>query len=74
MAAAYLYHIARAHAFQNGNKRTAYVAALTFLELNHFSVPRESAALEDATVAVAEGAKGKDDIAAIFRALSGCDD
>ena len=36
-AAAYAFGISRAHAFVDGNKRTALVTALTFLRLNGFS-------------------------------------
>lgn len=35
LAAAYAFGIAKAHAFIDGNKRTALVTALTFLSLNH---------------------------------------
>jgi len=34
IAAAYAYGIAKAHAFVDGNKRTGFVAAFTFLRLN----------------------------------------
>ena len=34
LTAAYAYGIAKAHAFVDGNKRTAFVAAFTFLRLN----------------------------------------
>jgi death-on-curing protein len=34
LAAAYAFAIAKAHAFVDGNKRTAFVAAFTFLRLN----------------------------------------
>lgn len=34
IAAAYAFGIAKAHAFIDGNKRTAFVAAVTFLRLN----------------------------------------
>lgn len=34
LAAAYAYGVAKAHAFVDGNKRTAFVTALTFLRLN----------------------------------------
>lgn len=34
IAAAYAFGLAKAHAFVDGNKRTAVVAALTFLRLN----------------------------------------
>lgn len=34
IAAAYAFGVAKAHAFVDGNKRTAFVAAFTFLALN----------------------------------------
>lgn len=34
LAAAYAFGIAKAHAFVDGNKRTAFVTAVTFLRLN----------------------------------------
>lgn len=37
LAAAYAYGIAKAHAFVDGNKRTAFVTAFTFLRLNGFA-------------------------------------
>ena len=37
IAAAYAFGIAKAHAFVDGNKRTAFVTAVTFLKLNGFS-------------------------------------
>lgn len=33
-AAAYAFSIAKAHAFEDGNKRTAFVTGVTFLRLN----------------------------------------
>lgn len=36
LAAAYAFGIAKAHAFVDGNKRTALVTALTFLRLNGY--------------------------------------
>ena len=36
IAAAYWYHISQAHAFADGNKRTACIACSMFLELNGF--------------------------------------
>ena len=36
IAAAYAFGISKAHAFVDGNKRTAFVTALTFLRLNGF--------------------------------------
>ena len=37
IAAAYAYGISKAHAFADGNKRTAFVTAVTFLRLNGHS-------------------------------------
>jgi death-on-curing protein len=37
VAAAYAFGIAKAHAFVDGNKRTAFVTAITFLRLNGFT-------------------------------------
>lgn len=36
IAAAYAFGIAKAHAFVDGNKRTAFVTAVTFLRLNGY--------------------------------------
>jgi death-on-curing protein len=55
MAAAYLFHIARNHPFVDGNKRTALLAALVFLDINGITIERESDALYDLTMGVAEG-------------------
>ena len=38
LAASYGYGVARNHPFIDGNKRTAFVAALLFLAFNHFSL------------------------------------
>lgn len=38
IASAYAFGIAKAHAFVDGNKRTAFVTALTFLRLNGYSL------------------------------------
>lgn len=59
IAAAYLYHIAMAHAFVDGNKRTACFAAMVFLDANgiaHDITPEE---LELATIEVASGQLSK---------------
>lgn len=43
LAAAYAFGIAKAHAFVDGNKRTAFVTALTFLRLNGFGFATDPA-------------------------------
>ena len=42
-AAAYAYSIAKAHAFVDGNKRTAFVTSVTFLRLNGWHFVTEAA-------------------------------
>jgi death-on-curing protein len=54
IAAMYAVAIARGHIFNDGNKRIALVAALTYLKLQDIDVARD-ASLEDEMVAVAEG-------------------
>ena len=42
MAAAYAFGLVKAHAFVDGNKRTALVTALTFLRLNGYGFRPET--------------------------------
>jgi len=62
MAAAYLFHIAQNHAFYDGNKRTAVLAALVFLDINGVDVLPGPDELERATLAVAAGEMAKEEI------------
>lgn len=55
LAAAHGYGISRNHAFIDGNKRTGYVAAELFLELNGFSLAADDAACVLTMLAVAAG-------------------
>ncbi|TKZ20794.1 type II toxin-antitoxin system death-on-curing family toxin [Shimia litoralis] len=48
LTAAYAFGVAKAHAFVDGNKRTAFVTAATFLRLNGFGLHPE--ALEGVSV------------------------
>jgi death-on-curing protein len=65
MAGAYLCHIAKANAFADGNKRTAYVAALVFLRLNGVVVPSDDSLYDLVIDAVA----GRADITAVGHAF-----
>lgn len=69
MAAAYLYHLAKNHAFLDGNKRTALIAALVFLDLNGVDVGSETPGLFDLVVGVASGQVTKVDAAHELRRL-----
>lgn len=55
LAAAYAYGIARNHPFVDGNKRTAWLAAATFLARNGFEIEARQA---DVVMAVEDLAKG----------------
>jgi len=67
MAAAYLFHICRNHAFADGNKRTALAAAEVFLLLNGRQLRATNREVERLTLAVAEGASSKKEVVAFFR-------
>lgn len=55
LAAAYLYGFARNHAFSDGNKRTAYLAAFTFLLINGYLIEATQAKIIELVLAVAAG-------------------
>lgn len=68
LAAAYAYHIAENQSFIDGNKRTAVLTALYFLELNGVdSSPIPNAVLYDAMIGIAEKRLDKPGLAAVFR-------
>lgn len=62
-AAAYLFHLAQAHPFVDGNKRTAFAAMDIFLRLNGYLLDLSDEEAYDLTMAVARGEIGKDEIA-----------
>ena len=67
MAAAYLYGICRNHPFIDGNKRTAVVAALVFLEMNGVEIDADDRAFYDLVIGVAEGRVTKAQVAVFFQ-------
>ncbi len=71
MAAAYAYHICQNHPFADGNKRAALATALVFLDLNGIVPRSEEEELFRLMMGVAEGKKGKDEIAEVMRGLAG---
>jgi death-on-curing protein len=62
-AAAYLYHIVCNHAFNDGNKRTGFGAALLFLKANSIPTKFNKKKYENLVVEVAKGKKTKEEIA-----------
>lgn len=69
MAAAYAFHLAQNQPFVDGNKRTAILAAIVFLDLNGVEIPEATDALYDAMIGIAERRLSKDDVAAVLRRL-----
>jgi death-on-curing protein len=67
IAASYAYHLAQAQAFLDGNKRTAVVTALVFLEINGIMNTPDDLRLYDAMIAIAERRLDQDGPAKIFR-------
>ena len=68
MAAAYLFHITRNHAFIDGNRRAGAKAAITFLLLNDFEPSFSEEELVDLVLSVAQGETSKEQIASFFAA------
>ena len=55
LAAAYGFGVAKAHAFSDGNKRTAFITMMTCLGLNGHELTATEAEVVETMVAVAEG-------------------
>ncbi len=68
IAAMYAVAIARGHCFNDANKRTALVSALTYLETEGV-VMRRSLQLEEIMVDVAQGLVSEQDLALILYSL-----
>ena len=66
MAAAYLFHIVKNHPFADGNKRTAAVAALVFLDWNGVEISAEPGELAEMTLDVVAGNLDKSGVASWF--------
>lgn len=67
MAASYAFGIAKNHPFLDGNKRTALVVAVTFLNLNGYDFDAPSGETYTVFLQLAEGTLSEDDLAAWFR-------
>jgi len=67
LAAAYAFGIAKGHVFHDGNKRAAYVVAVTFLEVNGIVCAPAQPDIVETMVALAEGSLTEDGLAAWFR-------
>lgn len=67
MAAAYAFHICQNHPFIDGNKRTALVSALVFLDMNGEDISHDTNKLYDAMISLATGKLNKSEFAEILR-------
>lgn len=67
LAAAYAFGIAKGLAFHDGNKRAAYVIAITFLDLNGVVCAPSQPDIVETMVALAEGSLGESDLTDWFR-------
>jgi death on curing protein len=63
LAAAYAFALAKGHVFHDGNKRTAYVVAITFLDMNGVACAPEQSDIIDTMVALADGSVSEKDLA-----------
>lgn len=66
-AAAYCFYIVRLHPFFDGNKRTGFMAALTFLLDAGVKPTSDEDELFDAIVGITTGDTEVDDLASLFR-------
>lgn len=69
LAAAYVFGLCSNHGFLDGNKRTAYVVAETFLDLNGYAMDAPDEAVVSTMLAVASGVMPEEQLAQWFRSF-----
>jgi len=69
LAAAYAFGPCNHHGFLDGNKRTAYVVAESFLDLNGYMMDASDEAVVSTMLAVASGVMSEEQLAQWFRSL-----
>jgi len=67
MAAAYLFHLVKNHAFYDGNKRIAALTSAVFLQINGFMVTADENEFEKLVLDAAQSLVTKAEIAEFFR-------
>jgi len=70
LAAAYGFALVKGHPFRDGNKRTAYIAAVVFLELNGITRAPDQADIVTTMRGAADGSVSEADLATWFEANS----
>lgn len=68
LAAAYCFALVRGHVFHDGNKRTAYIVAVVFLEWNSFVCTPEETEIVRTMLGAADGSVSEDELADWFEA------
>ena len=69
LAASYAFGLCSNHGFVDGNKRTAYVVAETFLDLNGYAMDAPDDAVVKTMLAVASGDLPEEQLAKWFRSF-----
>lgn len=69
IAAAYAFNLAESQAFNDGNKRTAAAAAITFLTLNDVRFPKDDGSVYNALIEIAQKRLDKPGLAKVLRKL-----
>lgn len=69
LAAAYAFGLCNNHGFLDGNKRTAYVVAETFLDLHEYAMSATDEAIVSTMLAVASGVIPEKQLAKWFRSF-----
>jgi death-on-curing protein len=67
LAASYAFGLAKNHAFVDGNKRIAFIAAATFLKLNGHQLVADQAQATLIMLSVASGAFSEEELAGWIR-------
>jgi death-on-curing protein len=70
LAAAYGFGIVKNHAFEDGNKRTGFLAMYTFLGLNGYDLDAPEVEAAQIMVGVADGTVGETELASWLRSRS----
>jgi len=69
VAAGYAFHLAESQAFNDGNKRTAAAAAITFLTLNDVRFPKDDGSVYNALIEIAQKRLDKPGLANVLRTV-----
>ncbi len=70
LAAAYCFALVRRHPFQDGNKRTAYIVAIVFLELNGITCAPSQTDIVTTMLTAADGSVSEAELARWFEGNS----